>query len=460
MSGYYEDRRPRDSRDYRGRSRTPPRQRRRDDSRDRDVPLHHRRDPYYAEPSRPPAAPSSLGPYRRHHDDRRHEDRRPAPQDDRRLHAPHDDRRPHAPPVQPLQASTHVPDRGSKGRPPTPPPSAPTSGPSPTFHDNTSGGAQLPTDWVPDDNHLDSRPDQYLKLPFYRFVQSTPWSRQKGISGKPILSVNLADVSFRGFEENALRGLSAGKFTSPVFVHNPSEAVFVTRFLHYLRKDHIDLDRAGRYFLHHKNMPVPDSKSEGKALLDPLANHMAEVVKQFHPVEVALQANSQLVQVQAQLARLQEKAAQKGIQLTPNKDASSSTSASSLPSPEFPPAPPPAPLPLSNPPPTAPSLPSPHDVFTNSGRKRPLGSSSPKSHTNAEVTKWAKAMRDTLPQPLKTKVDGFTESIKKAYEGFSKATRPNLQDVAASYGLPVDLCVKMKEDALVKVIAIAALTTA
>jgi hypothetical protein len=69
-------------------------------------------------------------------------------------------------------------------------------------------------------------------------------------------------------------------------------------------------------------------------------------------------------------------------------------------------------------------------------------------------------MRDALPQPLKTKVDGFTESIKKAYEGFSKATRPNLQDVAASYGLPVDLCIKMKEDALVKVIAIAALTTA
>jgi hypothetical protein len=32
--------------------------------------------------------------------------------------------------------------------------------------------------------------------------------------------------------------------------------------------------------------------------------------------------------------------------------------------------------------------------------------------------------------------------------------------VAASYGLPVDLRIKMKEDALVKVIAIAALTTA
>ena len=89
-----------------------------------------------------------------------------------------------------------------------------SSWPTSNNEESSQGGAQIPAEFQSSPLHLESQ--VIWGSPLFRHVQSSPWTRKVGLANKSMTTVTMADISFRGWEEPAVRWLSAGRYVSPV----------------------------------------------------------------------------------------------------------------------------------------------------------------------------------------------------------------------------------------------------
>ena len=119
----------------------------------------------------------------------------------------------------------------------------------------------LPKSFAPDHTHLDTNPvpspNGYV---FYRQVESTPWSRKVGLSGREVMDLRIHELAYHGLNEQSLRHLSHGRFTSVVFCRSVAEAVMTNRLLQAFRSRGIDIDQAAKLSFAQKypGKAVPD----------------------------------------------------------------------------------------------------------------------------------------------------------------------------------------------------------
>ena len=333
-----------------------------------------------------------------------------------------------------------------------------TSWNSNTWTDTTRSGqpmsgAQMPTDFTPNDKCWDSR---FIGgVPLLRQVTSTPWSRKIGIAGKSIETVNLADVSFRGWQELAIRHLSHGRYTSAVFTRSISESVFVTFFLQFMRDQKIELDSLAAA-CHHTSRPgtsLPDKMPDSKAFFMPLIQSMGEHFKQFASEHADVEAQRKVAELQAKLARYEAK----GMTLSPvpqtprQRTRESPSSASQF---FF--------IQLKRPrvhevndSPT--KAHEPHRAFKPDSSNMPLEQDHPSKTTEQAVKAWLNKFKRThLDATTEKDFELFQDEVFAAYQSASTASKPDLVLIGQTWGLPPSLASKYSEKSLLGLIATAA----
>ena len=337
-------------------------------------------------------------------------------------------------------------------------------------------GAQLPASFVQTDKYLDST--LVNNYPLFRTVESTPWSRKKGLGGKDMMKVSAADLAYYGLEESSLRHLSAGRFTSVIFARNVSEAVLLTNLLSAIRDGPYNIDQiaASCFKSHSPAQEVPDKKSHAKDFLAPLVRDMLAPFRKHHQTTVDSQAIEMVRQLEAQVAAMKTSAANKGIALSPGPERSKSSSAAS--SPKTPVSLFPAASPKEDQPkaPSKGSLPvqSSEEVVQPPAKKakkqaehvevirqishptsRPLDNTAPKTASPESVAKWVTAVKKTLSPEKAQQLDQHVGLIQASFHKLLKPQKPQLPDLAAKYGLPVSLASKLDEKNLLHVVAVA-----
>ena len=168
------------------------------------------------------------------------------------------------------------------------------------------GVTNLPTSFASADQRYDS--NSVFGSPLFKVVQSTPWSRRCSIANKPLDQVTLADLSYRGWEEPALRWLSSGRYCSPVWRRNVSEAVFCTALLASLRDAKVDIDQTTALIWQdlHPQETMPDKRQQATSFMLPLVKQIVQIFQTYKPSEVLNEQMETIERLQAELQDLKE----------------------------------------------------------------------------------------------------------------------------------------------------------
>ena len=313
----------------------------------------------------------------------------------------------------------------------------------------------VPDKWTATAECYDSNTN--LGGPIYTMIQPTSWSRRRGLHGQDPLQVPFAALATG---DHAIRLLSQGKFTGVVATRTAAESVFASQLLKSLRDNNIDLDIAGEAC--HKG-PIPSKTSDPIKFLQPLVQHVIDEIKTKIPIEASLEQIHRLADTEAQLAKAQQKLQKHGIQVTPQRNT---TTTPALPT-------------HSSEPPAAESQQTEpqadtQDDDTQPPAKKPrtgrakqkadkadkpdnadkmdmthilnpgsmtLQDNHPTSHTDTKVTQWLDNMKDKKLHPYVKKVVAMLATI-------NKKDRPNLIETAIRYGVPMDKVQQMSYKSL------------
>ena len=219
-----------------------------------------------------------------------------------------------------------------------------------------------------------------------------------------------------------------------------------------IRDEHVDIDKVAEY-IHKQQKPgvTPPSKIDHpNEFMHPLASIVFDEIKKHSPPAVDAQAVHKVAEMQQQISKYQRKLQDAGIQLTPTKHRQDDDDDD-------------AQLPSSNKrrrkqPGTSSAgdhkvLPTPEQVLDV--RSKVFSDNLPKSHTNLQVESWIKSFRI---KGLQAHVDNVSEML-VAYNKSAKK-KPNFQEVAIQYGLPMGLAAKMNTKNLTSVIGVASFLAA
>ena len=316
------------------------------------------------------------------------------------------------------------------------------------------GHVDLPQSWRQTDTHHDAQ--EFRGHSLFRQIQATPWSRKKHLVGQDPLQVKLAQLTRHGAEEYAFRLLSEGKFVGVVTTRNIAESVLLSAVLKMIRDEHVDIDKVAEY-IHKQQKPgvTPPSKIDHpNEFMHPLASIVFDEIKKHSPPAVDAQAVHKVAEMQQQISKYQRKLEDAGIQLTPTKHRQDDDDDDDDDD---------AQLPSSNKrrrkqPGTSSAgdhkvLPTPEQVLDV--RSKMFSDNLPKSHTNLQVESWIKSFRI---KGLQAHVDNVSEML-VAYNKSAKK-KPNFQEVAIQYGLPMGLAAKMNTKNLTSVIGVASFLAA
>jgi hypothetical protein len=336
-----------------------------------------------------------------------------------------------------------------------------TSWKSPTFSSASfTQGAQIPKEFQQTDEFLDERMVKGVQLK--RHIESTAWSRKHGLAGKPLEQVVLADLAYRGWQEQSLRYLSNGRFTNILFTKSVSESVFVTSLLQGLRESAIDLDKLAENLHKQDGHRVPSKHEEAQQFMAPLVAHIVDGLSQLDQMFTPLHQHPKIIELEEKL----NKARASGFQVSPEpertspgkrkasptlpvksqrniKDAFKQASANSgkplvkiddeEPSPSKSPINEPAP-----------------DIFQPLPTFRPLETNPPTDGTTKAVAKWLAAIRKELPRTKENKLREHLKEVKKTFDEATSA--PSFPDLAAKYGLPVKIAAEASNDDIITMI--------
>jgi hypothetical protein len=327
-------------------------------------------------------------------------------------------------------------------------------------YDQHHQGAQIPREFQQTEFHLDERTIKGVQL--RRTIESTAWSRKTGLAGKPIQEVNLADVAFRGWNEQSLRYMSHGRFTSIIFTKSIAESVFVTTLLQQLRESKLDLDSLAEQMHKQKGTTVPSKHEDAMKFMEPVSVHVHESLQQLRTMLTPDECHPTVVALQAQLDRLKAS----GIKISPERtpppkrktrsvepiERSQKTirQAFKLPVSEDQQEPPEEKSPSQTP--------EDQDIFQPKAGNRPLATNKPETASSKDVAKWLAAIRKPMPRSKENKLRDHLQSVRNQFEEAKESV--SIPDLAARYGLPVSMAAEAKSDDLVTMIGAVTFATA
>lgn len=264
-----------------------------------------------------------------------------------------------------------------------------------------------------------------------------------------------------GVEDHAVRLLSQGKFTGVVATRTVAESVFLSQLVKSLRDQNVDLDMAAEAC--HKG-PIPSKTSDAIRFFQPLIQNIMEEIKNKIPIEASLEQIHKLVDTEAQLAKAQQKLQQHGIQMTPQRNTSTTPALPtqfSEPNTGHQHTEPQAEQPEEDaqPPTKKPRIAKAKhkadkqdnadkmDMATilNPGSMT-LQDNHPPSHTDTKVTQWLDNIKD---KKLRT----YVKKVVTMLTTMHKKDRPNLIETAIRYGVPMDKVQQMSYKSLSHVVA-------
>ena len=312
------------------------------------------------------------------------------------------------------------------------------SQPSSSWQEKTSQAAtpvaapplHLPAQFDSDGTFLDKTVVGQHQL--YRHIQSTNWSRKRGLAGRSIEDLRIVEVARKGVEEFGLRLLSEGTPQNLVFTRSVGEAVFVTSLLKKLRENRVDIDTVAATF--HPSSSIPDKQSEAIKYMQPLVDNLSQQLSQRMPKE------PEDSDAQKRLLKYEEKMRKAGIDFTPP----SKHTRQELSDDDSKPPPNKKARTLVDVPPEIRHL-----VTTEPVRKITDG---PEGPADQQVDNWLLTFKNTF----KGKFGEFRKHVKFVQDNLkSHVNKSDVQKVVKHYGLPSGIAGRLNQRNLSAVIAAA-----
>ena len=266
----------------------------------------------------------------------------------------------------------------------------------------------------------------------YRHIQSTNWSRKRGLAGRSIEDPRVVEVARKGVEEFGLRLLSEGTPQNLVFTRSVGEAAFVTSLLKKLRENRVDIDTVEATF--HPSSSIPDKQNEAIKYMQPVVDNLSKQLSLRMPKE------PEDSDAQQQILKYEEKMRQAGIEFTPPSKHTSQELPDEVT--ELPPNKKSrtlvdVPLGMS------------HLVTTEPVRKIIDG---PEGSTDQQVDDWLLTFKSTF----KGKFGEFKKHVKFVQDNLkSHVNRSDMQKIVKHYGLPSGIAGRLNQRNLSSVIAAA-----
>ena len=307
-------------------------------------------------------------------------------------------------------------------------------------HYEQNVGSRIPHEFQQTTTFLDER--QVLNMQLNRYVESTPWSRKQQLAGKAMEEVTLADVVYRGWNDQSLRYLSTGRFIGVITTRSVSESVFCSRILQSLKESRIDIDQLCEHMHRNSgNQSAPSKFEKSIDLVNPLVPSIVKHIETLSPA-IAPDASSRIQELEQQIEQMKQSAA-------PKRSLDSQTA-----------------LPFKKAK-TADQMEQPEEIENEPEENawlhpssRYIESNCPISEKEADYKKWLAGIRKKLSRVQQNALTAHLDAVQKQYEAFTTVEKPSLPDLAAKWGLPVTMAASMPEKFLLGVISVASYATA
>lgn len=310
--------------------------------------------------------------------------------------------------------------------------------------------------WRPDRQHYDTNLLYGLTLP--RTVVDTPHSRALGTANMPIHQVRLHQVVFGGASNWLMRHVAHGKYVAIEMFRSHKEAMVFSKLSKLLKESSVDLEAVATKLAQDRDQETTTKEGKQRAF-SLVSQKLFEVLKDMMPGQAPLP--------QEVLDKIRELEAANAVLRNALNDKQHTNNRSSTPSlpivralgitPEK------AkersnqePIPVSQTstvpeePTTSPSV---VQQCTCNGRRRVLATEAPAGAKGVSITNW-------LSKPANAKYKKRAEQLSKdliaAVNAMPGAEQPSFPDLAAEWGLPVQLATKMDRNQLSRVVAAAA----
>lgn len=319
--------------------------------------------------------------------------------------------------------------------------SPPAPPPAPQVHEDLSDITALPH-WKTDESHWDTTVVHGFTLP--KHVVVSPFSKQSGIAGKPVLSLPLHTVIPFQSDSWALRYMAHGKFVQWEAFRSKREAIVCQQFCKLVRDDPaVDLDAIASQIAIGQNRSFVTWEDKMFAY-QLLAQQLFSHAKSLMPCAVTDTTKQRIEELEKENARL------KASQL---ETVASKTAQEVVPVPS---------LPVTSPIKAALNRGAPacslseHSSSSNmepwqrANRRKVLSDSCPNAHQRSSVTSWINKLKLS-----KSQTQAFESMIADMNSRSSSEIVTPLADVACDWGMPVSLACKMPDNELTRCIAVA-----
>lgn len=312
---------------------------------------------------------------------------------------------------------------------------------------NVRGGAQFPDHFEPNRECLDA--NVHWGGPLYRHVQSTPWSRKHGLAGKAMVDVSCADLSYKGWDEPALRWISSGRYASPIWCKSISESVFLTGMLAAMRDNKFRLDDLASVLWKDHDEP-PDKIQHAIAFMKPLILKAIDAMKTVQ--SCSPKSSAECREPSAPMPDEKEPPVtpiavkrKASPALAPSKRGKSTSSTLPVVADE-------AEVPDSG----VPDEYDPDLALHPPGQQSILTTCMPRSLTDFAFLHWVANFKAAhVPVDQHIEFDNYAKLVETLYNT-QNVPIEKLRDAAKLWGLPSDLCSKAQKTALLRLVAAAA----
>ena len=357
----------------------------------------------------------------------------------------------------------------------------------------------LPANFKSNEFFLDTEKQPSVNgFPLHRYVESTPWSRKQNLNGREVSSLKVWELAYRGWQEQSLRHLSAGRFTSVVFCRSIAESVLMSRLLSTLRSQSVDIDQVAQAMFEEAfpEKALPDKRDQASDFIKPMID---QILQLFDKYKTTSQEHSAMKEVEALRKRIQEleqhskpqklsegqgtnssgqkrpseyqtpprPKVRKLTQDTPSRQTTLSFAESSSP-----------PEPPSKKPPEAISV-AEEDQSEEEGA--PHASQNPasvpadaawhptspvlqqypiQSTQKKQLDQWIENITAALPVAKQPHLAEHIALVESLFESMADDLKPDLQDLANRWGLPLRLASKCSAQGALKVVAVASFLAA
>ena len=294
----------------------------------------------------------------------------------------------------------------------------------------------LPESFEPDDMHYDSNAVMQNVLP--RLVLSTKWSRDNGYAGRDIQDIRATELAWDGLQNWSFRLLANGRYVAPEFLRSFKESVYCSAHMRALRARKADGTYLDIEVLAHrlatKNGQPFSTDAEKRAAYEALATWSAQQLESLLPRATSQETMEEMEKLRQEVALL--KARPPGWKAQGTIRAYARGAEEEVPKP--PKATPKHPLMKYCKDPTD----APH-----------FEQHAPDGHTAAKIKAFITSFN--LNQSQEKKYQVIFKELKEVVNSLEETELELLGTYAVEWGLPFGLARNVKNDDLVKLIALA-----